>query len=73
VAADWKLTKYDEWTITYLDDYSRFITASQVFENASTENALNVPGGASGEYGIPLLIPIKTIYITITMSVHIRH
>jgi len=33
VADRLELTKYDEWMTTYLDDYSRFITASHVFEN----------------------------------------
>lgn len=38
---------------TYLDDYSRFIPSSQVFENANTENALAVPEEAIDEHGTP--------------------
>jgi len=51
--ADWKLTRDDEWMITYLDDYSRFIPASRVFENANTENALAVLEEALNAYGTP--------------------
>ena len=51
--ADWKLTREDEWMITYLDDYSRFIPASEVFSNASTENALAVLEEALDAYGTP--------------------
>jgi len=50
---DWKLTRDDEWLITYLDDYSRFIPASDVFDNANTENALVVLEQAIDEYGRP--------------------
>ncbi len=50
---DWKLTRDDEWMITYLDDYSRFIPASDVFDNANTENALDVLKQAMSEYGKP--------------------
>jgi transposase InsO family protein len=50
---DWKLTRDDEWMITYLDDCSRFIPASDVFDNANTENALDVLKQAMSEYGKP--------------------
>ena len=50
--ADWKLTRDDEWMITFLDDYSRFIPGSQVFQNATTENALAALREAL-EYGKP--------------------
>ena len=50
---DWKLTKEDEWMITYLDDYSRFIPGSKVFHNATTENALKVLKEALDSYGTP--------------------
>lgn len=50
---DWKLTRDDEWMITYLDDHSRFIPASNVFDNANTENALDVLQQAIEEYGKP--------------------
>lgn len=51
--ADWKLTREDRWMITYLDDYSRYITASQVFDHANTENALMVLEEALGQYQAP--------------------
>jgi len=51
--ADWKLTRDDLWMITFLDDHSRFIPASQVFENANTENALEVLEQAIDEHGKP--------------------
>lgn len=54
--ADWKLTREDKWMITFLDDYSRFIPASDVFENANTENTLSVLQQAIDEYGRPLQI-----------------
>ena len=50
---DWKLTRDDEWMITYLDDCSRFIPASDVFDNANTENALDVLKQAIGDYDKP--------------------
>ncbi|MBN2251428.1 MAG: DDE-type integrase/transposase/recombinase [Candidatus Altiarchaeota archaeon] len=50
---DWKLTRDDEWMITYLDDYSRFIPGSQIFHNATTKNALEVLKGALDLYGPP--------------------
>jgi hypothetical protein len=49
---DWKLTRDDKWMITYIDDYSRFIPASKVFNNATTENALEVLKEALG-FGLP--------------------
>lgn len=51
--ADWKLTRDDQWMITYLDDYSRFIPASDVFENATAPNTIQVFKQAIGEYGKP--------------------
>lgn len=50
---DWKLTREDRWMVTYIDDYSRFIPASRVFDNATTENALEVLEEALGAYGTP--------------------
>lgn len=50
---DWKLTREDEWMITYLDDCSRFIPASSVFDNATTENAIDVLKQAISEHGKP--------------------
>ncbi len=50
---DWKPTRDDDWMITYLEDYSRFIPASDVFDNANTENALVVLEQAIEEYGRP--------------------
>ncbi len=50
---DWKPTRDDEWMITYLDDYSRFIPASDVFANANTENALDVLKQAMSKYDKP--------------------
>lgn len=51
--ADWKLTREDKWMITYLDDYSRFIPGCQIFENATTDNALDVLKQAIHEHGKP--------------------
>jgi transposase InsO family protein len=51
--ADWKLTRDDQWMITYLDDYSRFIPGCQIFENANTENSLSVLKQAIKDYGKP--------------------
>ena len=30
---DWKLTEQDDWMITYLDDYSRYIIGSEIYHN----------------------------------------
>jgi len=51
--ADWKLTRDDEWMITFLDDHSRFIPGSRVYENATAGNALQVLRQALKEYGLP--------------------
>jgi len=51
--ADWKLTREDQWMITYLDDYSRFIPGCEIFENANTENSLSVLKQAIKDYGKP--------------------
>lgn len=40
--ADWKLTREDLWMITFLDDYSRYIPGSKVFESATSGEALHV-------------------------------
>ncbi|MFZ2456806.1 MAG: DDE-type integrase/transposase/recombinase [Candidatus Altiarchaeia archaeon] len=50
---DWKLTREDKWMVTYIDDYSRFIPASRIFANATTENALKVLQEALDAYGTP--------------------
>ncbi len=39
--------------ITYIDDYSRFIPASRIFDNATTENALEVLEKALDANGTP--------------------
>lgn len=50
---DWKLTRDDTWMITYMDDHSRFIPGSEIFENATTENSLSVLKQAIRDYGKP--------------------
>jgi len=51
--ADWKLTRDDLWMITFMDDCSRFIPASRVYENATTGNSLQVIRQALKTYGTP--------------------
>jgi len=51
--ADWKLTRDDQWMITYLDDYSRFIPGSEIFENATAPNTIKVLKQAISECGKP--------------------
>jgi transposase InsO family protein len=51
--ADWKLTCEDQWMITFLDDHSRFIPGSRVYENATTGNCLQVLKQALDEFGKP--------------------
>jgi len=51
--ADWKLTRDDEWMITYLDDYSRFIPGSEVFGNATSWNAIYLLQECIDRYGAP--------------------
>ncbi|MGQ9515159.1 MAG: hypothetical protein ACUVTL_08965 [Thermoproteota archaeon] len=48
---DWKWLK--KWIIAYLDDQSRLIVGAGLFEEASTENALEVLREVVRRYGTP--------------------
>lgn len=51
--ADFKLNKDDKWMITYLDDHSRFIPGSAIFENATSENAIDLLKRCISEFDTP--------------------
>ncbi len=51
--ADYKLTDDDRWMLTYLDDYSRFIPGSEVFDNATSWNAIYLLQECIDRYGAP--------------------
>jgi transposase len=51
--ADFKLTEHDEWTISYLDDHSRFIPGSRIHHNPTAEHAINLLEESVRRYGKP--------------------
>ena len=51
--ADWKLTDDDRWMLTFLDDYSRFIPGSKIFDEATSWNAIYLFQDCIDEYGAP--------------------
>ena len=51
--ADWKLTDDDRWMLTFLDDYSRFIPGSKIFDDATSWNAIYLFQDCIDEYGAP--------------------
>jgi putative transposase len=56
---DWYLIEEDDrwngkWLIAYLDDASRFIAGYDVFDEATTENAISVLERSINKYGKPL-------------------
>ena len=51
--ADFKLTFDDKWMLTYLDDHSRFIPGSEIFDNATSENAIDLLGECISEFDAP--------------------
>jgi len=51
--ADWKLTRDDEWMITFLDDCSRFIPGSRIHDHATAENTVNLFRRCVKAYGTP--------------------
>jgi transposase InsO family protein len=51
--ADFKLTDDDKWMLTFLDDYSRFIAGSKIFENAESWSAIYLLQDCIDEYGAP--------------------
>jgi len=50
---DWKQLSDDRWWIAYLDDASRFVVNHGVFDEATTDNSINVLEGAIAKYGCP--------------------
>lgn len=53
---DWKYLKGYGWLTAYLDDASRFVTGYGVFEEATSEHAVEVLEKAIREYGKPASI-----------------
>jgi transposase InsO family protein len=51
--ADFKLTRDDEWMITYLDDHSRFVTGSRINHTCRPMDAINLLEQSVRRYGIP--------------------
>ena len=51
--ADYKLLETDYWMITFIDDHSRFITASNIFWSPNSENALATLVEATQDFGNP--------------------
>lgn len=51
--ADWKLTRDDQWMITFLDDHSRFIPGSKIHDSATAENSVSLFRNCVKEFGIP--------------------
>lgn len=51
---DWKLTNDDEWMVTYLDDYSRFIVASEVYRYPRREYCIKLLRRCIEEHGKPV-------------------
>ena len=51
--ADWKLTDDDRWVLTSIDDYSRFIPGSKIFDDATSWNAIYPFQDCIDEYGAP--------------------
>lgn len=52
--ADWKLTASDEWLLTYLDDYSRYIVGSDKFDEPTSCNAVWLLERCIAEYRAPV-------------------
>lgn len=50
---DWKLTEQDEWMITYLDDYSRYVVGSEIYHNPKASHAVNLLRQCVKQYGKP--------------------
>ncbi len=50
---DWKLTVDDEWMITYLDDYSRFVIGSEIYHNPNTKNTIALLKQCIDQHGKP--------------------
>ena len=51
--ADYKLLETDYWMITFIDDHSRFITASKIFWHPNSENAMETLIEATRNHGNP--------------------
>lgn len=51
--ADFKLTRDDEWMITYLDDHSRFVTGSKINHTCRPVDAINLLDDCVRRYGVP--------------------
>ncbi len=50
---DFKLTEYDEWMLTLLDDHSRFVVGCRIEHNATTEFAIKLLEKSILRYGKP--------------------
>jgi len=53
---DWKLTSNDEWMVTYLDDYSRFVVASEIYHYPRRSYCIKLLRRCIEEYGKPVQI-----------------
>ncbi len=53
---DWKLTEDDEWMITYMDYYSRYIVGSEICRNPTAMRAICLLRECMNEYGKPVQI-----------------
>ena len=51
--ADYKLTREDLWMLTFMDDYSRFIPGSKIFQDATSWNAMYLLQDCIDQYGPP--------------------
>jgi len=51
--ADFKMTEEDEWMISYLDDHSRFVPGSEIHNNPTSENAIQLLEASIAKYGKP--------------------
>jgi transposase InsO family protein len=51
--ADFKLTKDDEWMVTYLDDHSRFVTGSKINHTCRPIDAIDLLEESVRTYGTP--------------------
>lgn len=51
--ADWKICNDDNWMITFLDDHSRFITASNKFWSPNESNSIMTLEKGIDEFGKP--------------------
>jgi transposase InsO family protein len=53
---DWKLTEDDEWMITYIDDYSRYIVGSVIYNEPTSSHAIKLLKQCIKLHGKPMQI-----------------